>query len=81
MTPTSSVNLDRFTAAYQKAGMFLLAPAKMMGASVSEPFMELRIAKRNIHIREAWQIGKNDPDIVALCKDDEPIIPAGVTAP
>ena len=79
MTPTNSVNLDTFIAAYQKIGMFFLAPAQMMGTNAPEPFMQLAIAKRDIHIRQASEIGPNDPDMVALRKDDEPIVPAGVT--
>ena len=45
------------------------------------PSAQLSIAKRQLDIREAWQIGENDPDVVALYQDDEPIIPAGVTDP
>ena len=45
------------------------------------PSDQFAIAKRQLDIREAWQIGENDPDIAALCEDDEPIIPPSVTDP
>ena len=32
-------------------------------------------------LREAWQIGENDPDLAALQEDDEPIVSSGVTDP
>jgi hypothetical protein len=80
MVPTSSTNLDTFVAAYQKAGVFLLAPAHM-GTGEPMPFLQLAIAKRHLHIRQAWQIGENDPDASALHENDEPIIPLSETDP
>jgi hypothetical protein len=80
MTPTSSVNLDTFVAAYQRAGAFLLAPAQM-GARAPELFVRLAIIKRHLHIRPAWGIGENDPDASVLQEDDEPIIPPEVIDP
>jgi hypothetical protein len=38
-------------------------------------FLELSIEKQKIFLREAWEIEANDPDIVALRADDNPIIP------
>jgi hypothetical protein len=80
MVPTSSANLNNFIAAYRRVGGFLLAPAQM-DTRAPKPFIELAITKRHLHIREAWQIGENDPDASALHEDDEPIIPAGVSDP
>ena len=45
------------------------------------PSAQFVIAKRQLYIREAWQIGENDSDIVALREDDEPIVPEGVIDP
>lgn len=80
MTPTHSTNLDNFIAAFKATGAFLLAPAQM-DPNEPVPFMPLAIFKRHLHIRQAWQIGENDPDASVLRDDDEPIIPEGVTAP
>lgn len=78
MSPKTSTNLDNFVTAYKKAGIFLFAPAQMLPRPqlLSSQFA---IAKRQLEIRQAWQIGENDPDIVVLDDDDVPIIPAGVT--
>ena len=80
MAPLSTTNLDTFIAAYQRAGAFILAPAEM-GKGAPTPFVHLAITKRHVHIRQAWQIGANDPDICVLGDDDEPIIPAEVADP
>ncbi len=45
------------------------------------PSTQFALAKRQLDIREAWQIGENDPDLVALSEDDDPIVPEGVTNP
>ena len=83
MSPTTSTNLDNFITAYEKAGVFLLAPAQL-SANITiprMPFVQFALTKRRLALREAWQIGENDPDISALDDNDEPIIPAGVTDP
>ena len=81
MTPTNTINLDTFIAAYQKVGAFLLAPAQFVGTGIPTPFVQLAIGKRHLHVRQAWQIGVNDPDASVLQDDDEPIIPVGVIDP
>ena len=83
MTPNTSENLDHFLAAYKEAGAFLLAPAQIPKdiTNPQMPFVELSIGKRQLDLRQAWQIGENDLDILALAEDDEPIIPVGVTDP
>ena len=80
MTPTNSTNLDTFLALYQRAGAFLLAPAEL-GISGPIPFLQFTIAKRHLQLRQAWEIGENDPDASVLQDDDDPIIPAGVEDP
>lgn len=80
MNPASMANLDRFIEAYEKVGTYLLVPAQMDGVAFT-PFPELAIKKRHIDLRQAWQIGENDPDIVVLRADDAPIIPAAETDP
>ena len=37
--------------------------------------------KRELIVREAWGIGENDPDMIALSDNDEPIVPAGIDNP
>lgn len=83
MSPDTSKNLDNFLTAYKKAGAFLLAPAQLTRdiTNPQMPFVQLAIGKRQLDLRQAWQISENDPDIVALDEDDDPIIPVGVTDP
>ena len=80
MTPNTSANLDNFIAAYRRAGSYFLVPA-CIGGGDEMSFAQLAIAKRQLDIREAWQIGEHDPDITVLHEDDEPIVPAGVIDP
>ena len=83
MSPDTSTNLDNFLAAYKKAGAFLLAPAQLTKdvANPQMPFVQLALGKRHLNLRQAWQIGENDPDLFALVGYNEPLIPAGVTDP
>jgi hypothetical protein len=39
------------------------------------------LLKRELIVREAWTIGENDPDMMALSDEDEPIVPAGINNP
>jgi hypothetical protein len=77
MEPNNSQNLDLFLQQQKLAGSFGLVPA--FGASQSDvrPATDLVIGKTEIIVRAAWQVGENDPDIVALRPDDNVIIPEG----
>ena len=83
MTPETSENLDKFVAAYNEIGSFLLAPVWLDASrkKIGTPSFQLAVAKKQLDIRAAWEIGENDPDISVLYEDDDPIIPAGVTDP
>ena len=77
MSPKTSTNLDNFVATYRKMKRFFIAPARISasGEILENPSAQFAIAKRQLDIREAWQIGENDPDISVLNEDDEPIVP------
>ena len=83
MSPNSSLNLDRFIPIYKKMRKFLLAPARINvhGEVLGMPSTQLAITKKHLDIREAWEIGENDPDMAVLRENDPPIIPSGVTNP
>lgn len=82
MEPTSDVNLRRFLVSYEASGQYFLAPAVMRGPSSSPEFLlDHSLMKRELHVREAWGIGRNDVDAVAILEDDEPIIPPGQENP
>ena len=83
MSPNTSTSLDNFLADYKKAGAFLLAPAQLTKdiTNPQMPFVQLAIGKRQLDLRQAWQISEDDLDLLVLDGDDEPLIPAGVTDP
>jgi tetratricopeptide (TPR) repeat protein len=82
MTPTSSDNLDRFLEAYARAGSYGLAALAFTGAaSFGAIDPELIISKRRLFVREAWTIGEQDPELICIDPDDDPIIPAHVADP
>ncbi len=82
MDAESYENLERFLRSYEKFGEYFLAAA-FTSAGTSEPkiIWDHQLLKRELHVREAWQIGRNDPDSMAIQEDDEPFIPDGVKNP
>jgi hypothetical protein len=75
MEPTTPENLDRFLRSYTTLGEYLLAPAVQGPGGEPRLFSRLSILKRELFVREAWQIGRHDPDAASLSSDDHPIIP------
>lgn len=80
MTPTTSQNLTNFLKVFHRFGAFFLMPAQLpsSGQSTPEVGYKLGLLKHHLHVRPAWQIGENDPDIVALDEDEDPFIPDDV---
>ncbi|MDB5325686.1 MAG: hypothetical protein JWM57_1255, partial [Phycisphaerales bacterium] len=72
--------LDRFVAAFQASGRFTLMQGKSNGTSfdLNHTYM---IEKRELIVREAWEIGVNDLDVVGLHADDDPMVPSGSRSP
>ncbi|WP_020167399.1 MULTISPECIES: hypothetical protein [Methylotenera] len=82
MTPDTHENLSRFLNAYKSFNIFCLIPAVfILGSSEPKVIRDLFIFKKALTIKPAWQIGENDEDSCVLQLDDDPIIPAGETAP
>ena len=76
MEPSSDENLERFIHSYNSFGQYFLVPAiANSDMSSIKPFLDFYIAKREIFIKYAWEIGKNDLEGVAIQSDDDPIIP------
>jgi len=76
-TPT---NLDNFLQAYEKNKRFLLAPA-FSGGRGTLPIIDHAIEIYDIVVRNAWEIGMDDPDMAGVLADDNVIIPEGITSP
>ena len=82
MEPLSDNNLRAFLSNYHAVGSFLLMPSLSHGQSAAlELYYDRAITKRDLQLRDAWTIGPNDPDSVALREDDDPIIPPGENDP
>lgn len=81
MTVDNHRNLEMFFEHLKACGAYFLVPAVFGESGLPELRMELAILKRKFHVREAWQIGPHDVDMMAVRPDDEVIIPEGETAP
>ena len=82
MEPSSHENLDGFLHSYKLFGQYFLAPAIANKDMTSiDPMLDFYIAKREVYLKDAWEIGKNDLEGAAIHNDDDPIIPKGITNP
>ena len=76
MNASTDINLNGFLASYKKFGFFALAHAVLTDPSATpELVMKNCIAKRELHVRQAWEIGPNDLDSMGVADDDQRIIP------
>lgn len=80
MIPASSKNLDNAIKGYEKHKWYRLVPGYIIGENTEnvQPMFDFAIIKEHLHIKEAWQIGINDPDSVVISKTDNPVIPQGI---
>jgi hypothetical protein len=76
MEPSSDDNLRAFLDSYGKMGRYALAHCIRDGESDPVFVGDNYIGKINLHLRDAWQVGRNDLDSVGILPDDDPIIPA-----
>jgi hypothetical protein len=79
MEPPNLRNLNNFMDAYRTAGRYILLPAPFISeTALNEPIWNLGIKKSELIVRPAWEIGENDPDVMAIFEDTDPIIPKDV---
>jgi len=76
MRPESAVNLERFLRAYEKFRFYFLMPAVFKNGTLDLLYGQ-HLSKHELSVRYAWEIGRNDPDSIAVHSDDAPIIPPG----
>jgi tetratricopeptide (TPR) repeat protein len=81
MTVDNHRNLEIFFKHLKAYGAYFLVPAVFGESGLPELRMELAILKQKFHVREAWQIGPHDVDMMAVRPEDDVIIPEGETAP
>jgi len=72
MTPKSLQNLNSFKSAYNQFGYYLLAPASIVKDGAPDIVIDYGIVKREIHFKEASEIGPNDIDIVLISPKNRP---------
>lgn len=86
MNATTPDNLNRFLQARNAVDAFFIAPAfAPSGLEGGKPpeigGRDLFILIHQIHERNAWEIGLKDEDSIAIHKEDNPIIPEGISDP
>jgi hypothetical protein len=78
MHPQDGRNLNGFLERFHRTKSYRVAPAYFDGRSSPQAFYELGILKTELVVRPAWQIGDNDPDMMGLDIDVQPVIPEDV---
>jgi hypothetical protein len=78
MYPSNSANLDRFLTEYHRLGTAQLAPFHLPTFRDAPAPLGQEMTLKEIVVRQAWQIGENDPDISSLDQDADPYIPDGM---
>ena len=81
MTVSDHKNLDLFQRAFATLGCYFLLPAIFDGEGKPQFLLERTILKRKLNVREAWQIGRDDLDSIAVTPKDDVIIPDGQESP
>ena len=76
MEPSSDFNLRTFLNSYEKFHTYALAYCILNGQGQEPtPVFDNYIVKHELHVRDAWQVGRHDPDVVGILEDDDVIIP------
>jgi hypothetical protein len=83
MTPSTSENLDRFISAFNERKSYLLSYAVVKNEKIIGNYSSKKksIRKYGINVIEAWEIGPNDIEGMAIHSDDDPLIPERVSNP
>jgi len=80
MVPPDLRHLNSFLAEYERRGKYAIVPALFVSETKApEFFLDVWIGKQELRVRQAWEIGENDPDIYGIKPDDDPVIPSEVT--
>jgi hypothetical protein len=82
MQPDSGTNLNRFLESYSRVKGYILTAALAQGdPPIPTPIDCPFLIKNDLHVREAWEIGRHDPDGIVVHADDTPIVPSGQRNP
>ena len=76
--PDNGFNLNRFIDDFGRHQEYILAPGFHKNSTVD---LSIGLLKKHIRFREAWEIGRHDPDSLVIEPDDSPFVPDGVKDP
>jgi hypothetical protein len=76
MEPSSNENLMRFLGSYKEWKGYFLTFGVLQDNQVSLAWAN-QVHKQELIVRDAWEIGPNDIEVVAIREDDDPIVPDG----
>jgi hypothetical protein len=76
MEPSSNENLKRFLDSYEVCKSYILSFGFREGQHLAMA-SENQLLKQQLVVREAWEIGPNDIDVVAIRDGDDPVVPDG----
>lgn len=78
MNAKTSENLDNLINLYNHYKEYFFCPARFFEDGRLEPFVDHTILKKELYIKNAWEIGINDIERSAIKPNDQPIIPKDV---
>ncbi|MFT3739092.1 MAG: hypothetical protein QM786_10060 [Breznakibacter sp.] len=79
MNAISPENLNNLISAFNYFKSFRFCPAEIvLNVNKIDPFEEYSITKKELIVRNAWEIGLHDLESVAIKKGDNPIIPDNI---
>jgi hypothetical protein len=80
MHAKTDTHMQVFSREHKRYGQYFLMPARFKDEGANfELIYDRYLVKRELHIRNAWELGRHDPDSIAIQADDKPVIPAGQT--
>lgn len=81
MTPSNSINLDRFLESYKENGKYYISHAAIENGEIRSINNDIKVSilKHELNVINAWEIGPNDIESTAIQNDDNPFIPDGVS--
>lgn len=84
MEPPSPQNLNGFLDMFALHGRYLLSTVQREVVTSTDSWDEVLsrgVIMDKLVVREAWEIGRHDPDMAGILLDDDIIVPAGVDNP
>lgn len=82
MEPNNDLSWMQFEESYNKFKSFRLAPAYMIkGNQYPEVEFDSAISIKEINIKQAWEVGINDIEQIAIYPEDNILVPEGIVNP